>query len=289
MQPGDLVKGVVRLVSLPDIFIKLNRMVDDPRSSAADISDVVAQDPALTARLLRIANSPFYGFPSRIDNVPRAVTVIGTRGLRDLALATSTVDVFSRLAGDFVKMDSFWRHSLYCGISARLLGARCRLMHSEALFAAGLLHDIGQLIILNKLPEMGREAHLRAADSGTHLFSMEHEVIGFDHAEVGAELLRKWRLPIHLWEAVRWHHMPDQARRAPLEAAIIHIANSLAAHAFPLATREDGRAPVPGVANRVHEVAWRATGIKEEDLEDIHEETLGQFDSLADAFLSKVA
>lgn len=289
MQPEDLVKGVVRLVPLPELFIQLNRMVGDPRSTAADMAAVVARDPTLTARLLRIANSPFYGFPSRIDTVPRAVTVIGTRGLRDLALAASTVDVFSRLSGNFLEMSTFWRHSLYCGVTARLIGIRRKVIHSESLFAAGLLHDIGQLIILSKLPEMGREAHLRAVDTGTPLFVMEKEVIGFDHAEVGGALLCKWRLPRTLCDAVRWHHMPRRAEHASLETAIIHVANAVTALKFPLLTRDNRRAPVADVTAPVDDAAHELVGLSGSELDDISSEAERQFSSLAETLLVKAA
>ena len=132
-------------------------------------------------------------------------------------------------------MQTFWQHSLSTGLISRLLGARCGVAEPEALFIAGLLHDVGQLIILAKLPEMGRETRLRARDCGLPLHALEQAVIGFDHAAVGAELLRQWRLPEAICEAVACHHQPAGATRAPLASAIVHVADILA-HEFMAGT-----------------------------------------------------
>ncbi len=289
MQPQDLVKGSIKLVSLPEIFIKINEMVDDPSSSASDVGRVITQDPALTARLLKIANSPLYGFPSRIDTVSRAITIIGMRGIRDLVLATSTIGIFSRLSSDFLDMDNFWRHSIYCGVLARLLAGQCNVLHVEPFFIGGLLHDIGQLIILNKLPEMAREAHLRAKDSNLPLTEMEREVIGFDHAEVGAELLRFWRLPVNILDAVAYHHRPAAAEDAPVNAALVHIANYFASLAYPLATREDSHETERVSEMRIDSQAWAIAGLDEDDLSVIMDEAAVQFQAMQDLLLARAA
>ncbi len=289
MQPQDLVKGSIKLVSLPEIFIKINEMVDDPASSASDVGRVITQDPALTARLLKIANSPLYGFPSRIDTVSRAITIIGMRGIRDLVLATSTIGIFSRLSTDFLDMSNFWRHSIYCGVLARLLAGQCNVLHVEPFFIGGLLHDIGQLIILNKLPEMAREAHLRAKDSDLPLTEVEREVIGFDHAQVGAELLRFWRLPVNILDAVEFHHQPGEAKDAPVNAALVHIANHFASQAYPLATREDSHESETAMELPIDPVAWTISGLNNEILNEIMEEALIQFQAMQNLLLAKAA
>jgi putative nucleotidyltransferase with HDIG domain len=233
----DLVKGTLRLLSPPDVFIRLSRMVDDPSCSAGALARTIMGDPVLSARLLRLANSPFYGFPSRIDTIGRAVTVIGTRALRDLVLAVSAPGIFARMP--ILDMRAFWEHSLRTATLARLLAGRCKLAEPESLFAAGLLHDVGQLIILAKLPEIGRETRWRARDCGLELHMVEQEVIGFDHAEVGGELLRQWQLPRNLWEAVSCHHSPATARDR-LAASIVCLADLLA-HELPDAGTPEAR------------------------------------------------
>ncbi|HEU0187123.1 MAG TPA: HDOD domain-containing protein [Gallionellaceae bacterium] len=226
----ELVQGIRGLVTLPDVFIRINQLVEKPDSTVAQIAEAIARDPAFTMRLLRVANSSFYGFSSSVDTVSRAISVIGTGQIRNLALSTTIASSFAGLPNSLVSMDNFWRHSLYCALAARLLARRAGRCDAEAVFTAGLLHDIGELVIFNRLPELAREAMQLVLDSaeilGVH--EAERRVIGFDHAQVGGELARQWKLPRQLEECVAFHHAPQEAAQFPREAAIVHIANALA-------------------------------------------------------------
>jgi putative nucleotidyltransferase with HDIG domain len=228
ISPRELVSGTIEIASLPEIFLKVNEMIDSPRHSAADIGRVISHDAALSARLLKIANSVFYGFPSQIDTISRAITVIGTRELRDLILATSVMRTFKGLPNELVTMEDFWRHSICCGLAARSLAAQRGEQLLERYFVAGLLHDIGSLLIFRKIPELAREALLRAQYNNVPLYRAEQEVMGFDHAAVGVEILRKWKLPEQLQEAVEFHHNPAMAQRFPRDTALVHIADVVA-------------------------------------------------------------
>ena len=225
--PAELVGGVVRLVSLPEVCIRVNEMLDDPHASASDFGKVIGQDTGLTARLLKIVNSSFYGFPSRIETVSRAVTVIGLRELRGLVLAASAVETFSRIPTEVLNMVRFWRHSVYTGVVAQALAEQASVLHSERLFVAGLLHDIGKLILCHRLPEVARTIQQRLQQADKPDFLIERELLGFDHAAVGGELIRAWQMPASLETAVRFHHDPGAAEAYPLEAALVHIANSM--------------------------------------------------------------
>ncbi len=285
VRPEDLVRGTIRLVVLPEVAIRVNRMVADPQCSGAAIAELIGRDPALAARLLRIANSPFYGFPSRIGTLLRAVTVIGRRGLRDLVLASSVCDLFARMGGDLLNRKSFWQRSLICGLYARLLGLRCGISEAESLFASGLLHDIGQLVILEKLPEIGRQTQLRAQDGSMPLHQLEQAVIGCDHAGVGAELLRQWHLPVDIWEPVRCHHAPMLAEHAPLGAAIIHVADILADESYP--PREiDWRQVLSGLASSVAPPVRDLMDLDERTLREFQAEIRIQQDILAETMLA---
>ena len=281
MEPQDLVRGAVKLVTLPEIFIKVNSMVDDPTCSASDIGKYISKDPALTAKLLKIANSPLYGFPSRIDTVSRSITVIGTRGLRDLILASSTIDAFSKMKSDFIDLTRFWQHSLYCGVLARILATKCHALHTEPFFVAGLLHDIGKLIIQNKLPEMAREVHIREDDSNLARFELEDEVIGFNHADVGGALLRTWKLPVNIQDAVEFHHAPLKAKESPLGAAIIHLADSY--------SKSEGYVVSSKKNNRIDPMAWAVTGLDQDVLASLQDEARMQYQISLDIFMQKAA
>lgn len=275
VRPEYLVRGSMRLIVLPDVFMRLNHLVDDPNASVSEIARLIGEDPALTARLLKLANSPFYGYSTRINSLARAVTVIGGRGLRDLVLASAVCDLFQRLGDNHFDRDAFWRHSLDCGLGARLIGMHSGISEAESLFATGLLHDIGQLVLLDKLPEMARETQLRACDSGIPLHELERSVIGCDHADVGGELLRQWRLPETLCEPVACHHAPGNAVHAPLSAAIVHFADIMA-HELPRTAMTDPDAILAAIEARVSEPVFDLMRIDQHLLQEIHEEILLQ-------------
>ena len=258
---AQLVKGVGELVTLPDVFIRINQLVEDPDSTLDDITKVVSQDPSFTVRLLRIANSPFYGFSSSIETVSRAVTLIGTSQVRNLALSTSVSRTFDGLPNELVSMDNFWRHSLYCALAARILAKRLRKSDPEAVFTAGLLHDIGELVIFNRCPEQAQEAMLLVLDSGDEMpvYQAERQIMGFDHAQVGGELARQWHLPPLLQDCVTYHHDVQHAQFCPRETAIVHIANILALMA-EVDTLD------PGDVQPVDPLAWEITGLEAEDI-----------------------
>ncbi len=270
MQATDLVKGIAKLASLPEVCIRVNEMVDDPRSSAADIGKVISHDTALTAQLLRMANSSFYNFPSKISTISRAVTVVGERELRYLVLALSAVRTFSQIPVDLINMASFWRHSVYCGVVARLVATQCHVLHSERLFVAGLLHDVGMLVMMNREPALVKQA-LAASESGEkEQHQAEIELFGFDHAEVGGVLMRQWNIPEALCETVACHHDISKAEDARLDAAIIHIANVIASRAELDA---DYEGPLPQVDSQ----AWEITSLNEDVMDVVADDAIPMF------------
>jgi len=260
--PADLIKDIGGLVTLPDVYLKINRLVDDPNTNSADIAKAVSQDPSFTVRLLRVANSSLYGFSSKIDSVPKAVTIIGTAQVRSLALSMSVASSFAGLPNELVSMDNFWRHSLLCALAARHLAREARRCDPDALFTAGLLHDIGELVIFNRLPDQAREALELVLDSQDEMpiFQAEHEVMGFDHAEVGGELARQWQLPPLLEECIAHHHAIANAKSHPRETALIHLANIIALMAEIDTLDPDDVPPIDPLA-------WELTGLNEDSVE----------------------
>lgn len=225
--PQTLLDEHRELVSLPGIVTRLNEMINDPSCSAVSIAETISQDAPLTARLLRVVNSPFYGFPSHIDSISMAVTIVGTRQLRDLAMATLVVQKFNHIPENLVSPEHFWRHNIAVASAARVLASRLQIAHTERLFITGLLHDIGKLVMYLTRPEGAARVLEQARQSGQNLATLEQAEFGFDHAELGGELLRQWRLPESLIEPVAFHHQPTRARLYPRETAITHLANAI--------------------------------------------------------------
>jgi HD-like signal output (HDOD) protein len=227
---APLAEQVRGLVSPPDVCVRVLELVRSDSASAEDIAQVVATDPALTVRLLRIVNSPLYGLRGRVETVPRAVTVLGVDALTSLVVAVSAVASFARIPSGLVNMDTFWRHGVLCGLIARALARRARVLHPERLFTAGLLHDIGSLVLYHQVPDTMRGLLTAAAGAEQHLYEAEMATFGYAHAQLGGLLLEGWGLPATLHTAVGWHHEPARAEEAPIEAAIVHLAEKLANH-----------------------------------------------------------
>ena len=256
LTPKELVTGSIRLVSLPEVCIRVNEMLDDPSVTAADLGQVISQDTSLTARLLKIVNSSYYGFQAKIETVSRAVTVVGLRELRGLVIAASAVETFSNVSDEVLNKVRFWRHSLYCGVIARLLAEQCHVLHSERLFVAGLLHDIGKLIIAQRFPTETRMIALEADSAKRSEFEVEHDFLGFDHAEVGGELMHAWSMPETLFESVAYHHDPRQAKVGIMETCLVHMANVFTDEA------EQGLDMTSDIPlQKISPFAWEITGL----------------------------
>lgn len=225
--PETLVMGTSQLVSPPIAVARVSAILENDEFSIREVAEAVGQDPALTARLLKIVNSPFYGFPGRIETITRAVGLVGADALYGLALTTSVMHGFRKIPASLVNMNDFWLNSLYCGVIARLLAKEASVLHSERLFVAGLLHRIGALIIYMRLPEAAREILLAAAGDDRLIPHLEKDLLGFTYAEIGAELAKAWKMPSALQEAIRWHLEPERAERFRLEASLLYLANRL--------------------------------------------------------------
>jgi len=225
---NELLHNAPDLISLPEVFVNLNQLVNDHSSSISDIARLIETDPALTMRLLKLVNSSYYGFESSIDSVSRAINLIGTYELRDLALATATATSFNGLDQHLPDMRQFQRHSLYTGLCAKLLADQCGQTRTESFFVSGLLHDIGKLLLYLSMPEFCNRIHESAMVSGAIPYLLEHEELGCSHAEIGGLLAEQWNLPDNLVNAIRHHHDPVHTRRYQLDATIVHVANFIA-------------------------------------------------------------
>lgn len=255
LQPKDLLANEVRLASLPNIFTRIVEVINSPRSSAAHIAEVISKDVSLSAKLLRLVNSPFYGFPNKIDTLSRAVAIVGSNHLTNLALGISVITLFKDIPPELLNMEQYWRHSVYCGILARLLAGHMRVQNEERYFVAGLLHDLGRLLLLKNAPEHACAVLAQTGPRSGPAWAMERKILGFDHSQVGSMLLETWNFPIELRLAVAGHHSPSLGNMTP-EACVVHVAN-VAAHAL--------QAEIGGALDLTppfHVRAWDTLGLK---------------------------
>jgi putative nucleotidyltransferase with HDIG domain len=233
MSVEHMVEDVSTIHSLPLFYSQLSEAIDHPRSSIGDIAKIISEDQGLTARILKLANSPHFGYFSKIDTITQAVTIIGVLQVRDLALALSVMDVFKGIPEDLVNMEQFWKHSIATGLSARILATSQRESNLERFFVAGILHDIGRLVMYVRVPDICLELLEECRASGTLLYRAERERFGFDHADVGSALLKRWKIPPRVAEPVGAHHDCRRGDQYPREGAILHLAD-ITAHALQM-------------------------------------------------------
>jgi len=214
--------------SPPPVYRKLHEAMQDPDASFSDFSDIISADPSLAVRLLRIANSSFYGLDSKVETIIHALGIVGIDQLKELALATILVNRFKGIDEDLVNMQSFWMHSIGCGLAARTIAKKMGERRVEPYYTASMLHDIGSLILYKEIPDKTREILTRCKSEGLSLCTVEEEALGFTHAEVGAIVFTQWGLPGSLVEAVQYHHRPSEAKNHPLFPAIVHLADIIA-------------------------------------------------------------
>ncbi len=287
-----LIERSGKLGSLPAIVYKVFGVMDDPKSTATNIGKVINDDPALTARLLKLVNSPFYGFTAKVDTVYRAVALIGHKELRSVVVAASAINVFDGIPSDLVSMKDFWKRSLSTAVTARVLAAFKREQQIERFFIAGLLHDIGSLLLYLKMPdEMSQVLQLQKNDR-LELAKAEHEIMGYDHTEVGGGLLKKWNLPAQICGSVRYQLEPQQAPEKEQSAAwLVYLATHIVDEFFePYALAQTSENP-QGDAFEIDLEAidisvWQANKLDPALLPKILDKAYQQFESSKDILLS---
>jgi len=227
VNPARFIKDNVKLATLPDIFRQITEAISKPNSSAHDIASVISMDTNLSARLLKVVNSAFYGYPSRIDTLTRAVHIVGTKQLSTLAIGVNMLNLFKKIPSRIINVKEFWKHSILCGINARIIAGYKNIQNTERLFVAGLLHDIGRLLLYNHVPLQFLFTIMTARNRQELLYVVERETLNCNHADIGGELLKKWKLPISLEDTVTHHHDPAKSQHR-LESSIIHVADIMA-------------------------------------------------------------
>jgi putative nucleotidyltransferase with HDIG domain len=222
----ELTQRVKELPALPAVVQKVMELTEDPRSSAQDIEAVLKKDQSLTAEVLRLANSAFYGIPRRISTVSEATVFLGFKTVKSVVLTASCRSMMQRkLSGYFLERGELWKHSLSAALSAQLLSKKVKFPHPEAAYTAGLLHDIGKLILDTYLKESYQEVLKQVEEGEVTFLEAEEEILGFNHAAVGARLAERWGFPSSLTEAIGFHHQPEKASEAPKLCAIVHLAD----------------------------------------------------------------
>jgi putative nucleotidyltransferase with HDIG domain len=213
------------LPTLPAIALEVTRLAQSPLTGMSDLVRIIRNDPPLTAKILRVANSAFYGMPRRIESLNMALVVLGMREINSLVTCISVLKAFPGSTSRGFSRQEFWEHSAGCGEIARVIASKLHIRLHGVEFTAGLLHDVGKIVMdqyfhedFMKTIDVARTEKLSSADA-------ERKILGADHAEIGAWMADAWALPPAIVEAIRYHHQPHFAPEHKTLTAVVHLAN----------------------------------------------------------------
>lgn len=204
MNLDELVSKAEDLFVLPDSVTRLKACMDDEASSIEDIGDIIAFDPSLATQLLRVANSALYRFPNKIDTITRAIQVVGTRSTYDLALAYGVSQAFSEVDGQIIDLDKFWEQSVSCGLLAKYFTDMRNIREPERAFVSGLLHNIGELVVVSLMPEAAKRC--QAFNARVSPSELQFGVLGFTYNTLSAKLIEKWGIPETIYKPIERIH-----------------------------------------------------------------------------------
>ena len=271
------VENINSLPTIPSTLKQISKIIEDPVISLKEIGDFISNDPALTTKILKIVNSAFYGFPGRISSASHATVLLGSNVIKGLLVGASVFELMQNA------MLGLWEHSLGCAVTSRLMAKRKGLKDYDDIYAAGLLHDIGKIILLLEFPKEYKEAMNEAELKNITIVETERDHFIANHADIGSWLAEKWLFPRNLVEVIKYHHNPHLSKNAPIETAIVHLADIL------LRAKGVGFAGDPFVP-AVNSVAFEALKLSETDLKEILEEmenALGITEELSPITLEK--
>jgi putative nucleotidyltransferase with HDIG domain len=228
----QVVSNIRNLPTPPIVFQQIQKALTEPDASAKRIAGILAEDPAISARVLKLTNSSFYGLSREIESVKEAVVIVGLEAIRNLVLSASVLDMFRNREIDRAYQESFWRHSLATAFCSRILAQKLRTretVDADAAFSSGLLHDIGKMILTCCLPdECTLFQKARAEDNQVMDHELEARVLGYTHADIGGFLATQWKLPARIREAIARHHVPQSSGMDEPIAYVVHVADYVA-------------------------------------------------------------
>jgi putative nucleotidyltransferase with HDIG domain len=263
------VENINTLPTVPGVLKRLSVVIEKPRITLVEISAFISNDPALTTKVLKMVNSAIYGFPGRIASVSHATMLLGLNVIKGLLLGVSVFELMQKT------MNGLYEHSLGCAIASRIIAQKKGLKEPEEVSVAGLLHDIGKVILTIEFPTEYQAAMNEAQGKSISIFDAEKNQFNATHANVGSWLAEKWRFPRNLIEIIECHHRPALAKNAPMETAIVHMADLLVrARGFGFA----GEIFVP----EVNAIAYELLSLSESDIKDVLSEMEDNMESAED-------
>lgn len=225
-----ILRRVRELPAIPELVDKIVDLLNSANSSAAQIANLISYDPGLTSKILKLVNSSAYGFQRQISSIQHAIMILGFGNIRGLVLSASLLSLFETQHSNRMNLTLFWRHSLTTALYSRLLAQELGCDYAEDAFSAGMLHDIGKMVLGVYFPEVYTHIILEAKKQqvlpyGQAFSNVEESNLGLTHSELGYHVALKWKLPNTFCDVIRYHHSPEQAQYAPRLVAIVALAN----------------------------------------------------------------
>ncbi len=267
----DVVRTLQDLPSLPAVVMELLSSIDQDDVDIAVLAKKVSHDQALTAKTLRLANSSLYGLQVKVTTIQQAITFLGFQTTRNLITAAAVTGCFAQGQCPGFDDKAFWRHSIATAACCKVLARRLKFNQDYA-FTAGLLHDIGRLVLVSAYTELYQQVMEYRVANDCHVMDAERAVMGVDHVMAGAALAEHWQFSDTMKMAIEFHHDPD-APGAGLLATLVHIANAIV-HALDIAGEDDDLVPT------VSPAAWTALGLDEQAYLQVFRETELQFEEI---------
>lgn len=263
MTPEQIAQSIDTIYSFPDVILKLNELIDDPRTEIKDMVTVIECDPALTLKILRLSNSSFYGFKFPVESINKAVQIVGMNEIRNFAVSAQIVNMFNKVSPDLINMETYWHNSIFCGFFAKNLGVYCGFLENNPLFIAGLLHGVGQLVMCSQYVDQYRQVMYRHNEPSNikSQISAERAIFGFDYADLSYEILKRWKIPNSIVNMVKSHLAPDSR-----ESEILHVS-----HAMMVVTQNNG--DIENIANSVDAELMDRLGVNIDTLKALRSES----------------
>lgn len=264
MDPRTIATNVRSIFSLPDVVIRVNDLIDSGEATNYELEQAILTDQALTAKVLRFANSTYFGFSGKVETVLKAISIMGHKELRNLVIASSVTSTFKGIPPDLVDMDTFWNHSITCGVIARLLASS--VDNRERFFIAGLLHGVGRLVLFSQYPKESAKVLSCMNQGEDAVIHEERKIFGFTHAQLGAELLKQWKLPPNIWKMVEYQFDPMKDAEYQYDASALCAAINIANYIQPCTNQKTNlEETIPDRALN----AWSYLGLSVEIIESL--------------------
>jgi len=274
----DKLLKIGELATLPVVAYNVMQLTQNPKASAMDVGKAISQDPVLTSKVLKIANSSFYGFPRKISTINNAIVLLGFSNIRNIVLSAGIIDTYKggKQSENFDRTE-FWKHSLACGIASKIIASTVGLKNCEEAFIWGLLHDIGKIVMDTYIHEEFSQVVYHAKAKGMLIVHAEHKYLGFDHTAVGNLVANKWNMPPALLKVIKYHHDPAMDYNSLRISSIVHLAD-IFCRTLDIGSGGDNEIPP------VNEKSWDLMNLNKQTIKGIFSEIEKEYES-ATAFL----